>query len=264
MPPARLYLRHPEFKVMARETKIGCCGFPVARDKYFKNFGVVEIQSTFYHPPEDALVQRWRDEAPPEFEYTMKAWQLITHDPSSPTYKKLKMEIPSSIAKNFGSFKPTDEVFAAWERTRGVAEILKARIIVFQCPASFVPSSGNKRNLEAFFSQIKRQGLIMAWEPRGGWEESDVKAICKDLHLLHVVDPFKASRVHGGRGYFRLHGAGRSRHKYKYTEKDLSRLKTLAAKFAGSYILFNNVHMLDNSQELKRILGEVRRASARA
>jgi uncharacterized protein YecE (DUF72 family) len=250
---------HPEFRQMALKTKIGCCGFPVARDKYFNDFGVVEIQSTFYHPPEDALVQKWRDEAPQTFEFTLRAWQLITHDPKSPTYKKLRMEIPASIAKNFGSFKPTAEVFAAWERTRGIAEILKARVIVFQCPNNFVPSSGNKRNLEAFFSQIKRQGLIMAWEPRGQWEESDVKAMCKDLQLLHVVDPFKASRVHGGRGYYRLHGIDGYKYKYNYKGKDLARLQKLATKFAGSYVLFNNVHMLNNANALKKMVSSAAR-----
>lgn len=240
---------------MALKTKIGCCGFPVARKTYFNDFGVVEVQSTFYHPPEDAVIKKWRDEAPADFEFTIKAWQLITHDPKSPTYSKLKMDIPASIASNFGSFKPTPEVLAAWERTKGVAEILKARIIVFQCPPTFVPSSGNKRNLEAFFSQIKRLGLIMAWEPRGQWEPSDVKAICKDLQLIHVVDPFKAERVHGGRGYFRLHGIDGYNYKYKYKEKDLSELQKLATRFAGSYILFNNVHMLDDAQALKNMLG---------
>jgi len=239
---------------MARETKIGCCGFPVARDEYFSKYKVVELQSTFYHPPEEAVLRRWREEAPPDFEFSLRAWQLITHDPHSPTYGRLKMEIPPAIEKNFGAFKPTEEVFAAWERTRVVAEILKARLIIFQTPSSFVPSSGNKRNLEAFFSYIKREGLIMAWEPRGKWDESDVRATCKDLHLLHVVDPFKAPRVHKGRGYFRLHGAGPSGHKYKYTEKDLLKVKNLVTRYPGSYILFNNTHMLEDSEELMGML----------
>jgi len=32
--------------------RIGCCGFPIARNKYYKTFPVVEVQRTFYQPPE--------------------------------------------------------------------------------------------------------------------------------------------------------------------------------------------------------------------
>lgn len=41
---------------MNAKIKIGCCGFPVSRERYFRDFGVVEIHETFYQPPDhDAL-----------------------------------------------------------------------------------------------------------------------------------------------------------------------------------------------------------------
>jgi len=55
---------------------------------------VVEVQQTFYQIPRIATGKRWREEAPPDFEFTMKAWQLITHEPSSPTYRRLRTVIP--------------------------------------------------------------------------------------------------------------------------------------------------------------------------
>ena len=30
------------------DTKVGCCGFPVVRGRYYETFGVVELQQTFY------------------------------------------------------------------------------------------------------------------------------------------------------------------------------------------------------------------------
>ena len=87
--------------------KIGYCGFPVGKKKYFEAFKVVEIPQTFYQPPSVALAQKWERESPGNFEYTMKAWQLITHEPKSPTYKTLKTAIPKAKEKNYGSFKPT-------------------------------------------------------------------------------------------------------------------------------------------------------------
>lgn len=53
---------------------VGCCGFPVNKKEYFKNFEVVEIQQTFYQPPEKIeTIKKWREEAPSNFEYTLKA-----------------------------------------------------------------------------------------------------------------------------------------------------------------------------------------------
>jgi len=57
---------------------IGCCGFQVSRQKYFKEFQLVEIQNTFYKLPWLETAVKWREQAPVDFEYTMKAWQGIT------------------------------------------------------------------------------------------------------------------------------------------------------------------------------------------
>lgn len=125
--------------------RIGCCGFPVSRKRYYSTFDVVEVQKTFYEPPQLKTVQRWRDSAPEGFEFTLKAWQLITHTPKSPTYRRLRTPVPAGREGNFGSFKPTDEVFEAWRRTREIATLLRTRVVVFQCPASFAPTDGNKK-----------------------------------------------------------------------------------------------------------------------
>lgn len=142
-----------------------------------------------------------------------------------PHLTRLKIKILPSKEKAYGSFKPTDEVFSAWERTKEVAGTLKARVIVFQSPASFEPTSENKKNLKRFFSSIERDRFIFTWEPRGRWEERDIKGFCQELDLIHCVDPFKAKPTYGKILYLRLHGIGGYR--YKYTEEDLKILKGL-------------------------------------
>src|SRR4051812_5923266 len=64
---------------MSVSMKLGMCGFTVARSTYFRQFPVVEVQQTFYDPPSDTVFERWRADAPAGFEFTMKAWQAITH-----------------------------------------------------------------------------------------------------------------------------------------------------------------------------------------
>lgn len=236
--------------------RIGCCGFPVAKAKYFKAFKVVELQHTFYQPPEDSVIKKWREESPADFEYTLKAWQLITHEPKSPTYKRLKIRIPPSKEKNYGSFKPTDEVFLAWERTKEIAEILRARVIIFQCPPSFIPVKENKENMKRFFTSIEKEEFILAWEPRGKWDDREIIAVCKEFNLIHVVDPFKTLPVYGKICYHRLHGI--EGYKYKYTEEDLIRLEKLIKKelenVTDIYCMFNNVYMYEDAFAFKRLL----------
>jgi uncharacterized protein YecE (DUF72 family) len=240
---------------MGYQERIGCCGFPVSKAKYFEAFKVVELQQTFYQPPELSLIEKWLKESPDCFEYTLKAWQLITHEPKSPTYRKLKIKIPTSKEKNYGSFKPTDEVFSAWERIREIAEILDVRIIVFQCPPSFRPTKENKQNLKKFFSSIKGKQSIFAWEPRGEWCEKEIKTICEEMDLVHVVDPLQAVSVYGRVRYYRLHGIGSYR--YKYTTGDLEKLKGYAG-YMHTYFMFNNVYMYENALAFKRLLKSVR------
>ena len=70
--------------------RIGLCGFTMAMEDYALHFPVVEVQHTFYEPPRNEVMQRWRAVTPPRLEYTMKVWQLVTHSASSPTYRRMK------------------------------------------------------------------------------------------------------------------------------------------------------------------------------
>lgn len=65
--------------------KIGLCGSTMAMERYPLHFPVVEVQQTFYEPPSELLLRRWVAAMPPGFEFTLKAWQLITHASKSPT-----------------------------------------------------------------------------------------------------------------------------------------------------------------------------------
>ena len=241
-----------EFCVIFMEMKIGCCGFLVSREKYYINFEIKEIQQTFYHPPKEKTVEKRREESPPGFEFTLKAWQLITHPPSSPTYRRLKLVIPETNKENYGFFKPTEEGFQAWEKAEKLAQILKAKIIIFQCPASFQPTSENKKNLEKFFKTIKRKDYVLVWDPRGKWNRKEILALCEKLDLLPCVEPFNNEPFPGKIGYFRLHG--KTGYRYKYTDADLKELKAKAKGFDLVYFMFNNVYMFKDALRFRKMI----------
>ncbi len=235
------------------EFKIGCCGFPQARQTYHKTLPLVEIQKTFFQLPRVKTCQKWRHEAPPHFEFTLKAWQLITHRPSSPTYRHLTQPIPEDLKDAYGSFKPSPENFKAWQETLEVVKALEAEIVVFESPTSFGPGPKNISHMREFFNTIERNGLQLAWEPRGHWTPEEAGQICRDLDLLHVVDPFQGREKAGSIIYWRLHGIGSYRH--RYTDKELVKLASMLrkSKKKKAYILFNNVFMWEDSQRFLEI-----------
>ena len=188
------------------DVKAGCCGFPKARNLYYKSFKLVEIQQTFYQPPKLKTIERWRMEAGHDFEFALKAWQLITHESKSPTYRRLTVSWPEKKLDLCGFFKPTNEAHWAWMQTIEVAMALQARIIVFQTPPSFQPSAANKENLRKFFKEVNRGGFFLVWEPRGLWRGGEVQELCRELNLTHGFDPFKTDPSFGKIPYFRIHG----------------------------------------------------------
>jgi len=232
--------------------RIGCCGFPTARSKYYARFSLVEVQETFYRPPRLETVLQWRQQAPADFEFTLKAWQLITHEPRSPTYRKAGLQIMAEQAGRYGFFRPTEEVHMAWATTLQMARTLHTRIVVFQCPPSFTPTAEHVADLTRFFSSIQRDHLLLAWEPRGEWEDELVAHLCQDLDLIHCVDPFRRLPLHGEPAYFRLHGIGGYR--YLYTEDDLAWLLNTCRQRQEVYCLFNNVQMWTSAQQFQTLL----------
>ena len=234
------------------DVKAGCCGFPINRRKYYAAFRVVEVQQTFYQPPLAQTGARWRADAPPDFEFTVKAWQLITHDPSSPTYRRLRQPIPPAWLDRYGSFRPTEEVRAAWATTAEVARALGARTVVFQCPPRFTPTEEHVTWLRQFFAGVPRDGFLLAWEPRGEWPRGLVAGLCMELDLVHVVDPLREDTLSKGMRYFRLHGL--TGYRYLHTEEDLKGIAQHLAPDAPNYVLFNNLFMGEDAKRFQALL----------
>lgn len=246
--------------MMGEDLKIGCCGFAGGLNAYFSKFNLVEVQHTFYYPPRESTLSGWREKAPVGFEFVLKAWQAITHPPTSLTWKKCPENKRPKWFKQVGGFRPTKAVFQAWNDILSWSKILESRVVVFQTPPSFKPTNQNISNVENFFSSIERGGLTLCWEPRGEWldDANKLKAIFYKLDIVHVVDPFWDRPVSSASlNYFRLHGLGRRyNYAYNYNEQDLMRLKSIVEEYmhAGqTYVLFNNINMLDSALAFKAL-----------
>ena len=234
---------------MKLEKRVGLCGFSMAMARY--PFRVVEVQSTFYEPPKDRVMEKW----PRSVEYTMKVWQLVTHPPTSPTYRRVRT--PLLARERPGYFRHSAAVERGWQRSLECAKLLSATALLFQCPRSFRPERGHVRALTRFFERIERPRARLLWEPRGPeWvaQRDLALALCRDLALVHVVDPFVTPPQPRHPVYWRLHGIGGARHSYSAKElRELKRLLEEAQPRGTAYIMFNNLPRVGDAKRFLKL-----------
>lgn len=213
--------------------KVGCCGFPVSMKRYFKNYALVELNRTFYEYPRLETLKDWRDKAPENFEFTVKANQDISH--------KSRMKADEASLK-------------AFETMKRICKTLKAKILLIQTPGSFRPDKLS--DAENFFKSINREDMVLAWETRGSeWEKPEVyeklRQVLSNLNIVHVTDPFRVLPAYTNRiAYFRLNGLGPQLYYYQYSDGELRILKSLVTPFENCgktvYVLFNNLSMFED------------------
>jgi uncharacterized protein YecE (DUF72 family) len=243
--------------------KVGLCGYTMAAARYPSYFPVVEVQQTFYQPPAPAVIERWRVQMPASFEFTIKAWMLVTHLAKSPTYRRLRRTLTAREATEAGAFQPTAIVDEGWQTSLAAARQLRATAILFQTPASFLPTESSFANMRSFFTRIARPARTrLLFEPRGpAWTGDVVRPLVEELGLVHVVDPFVHTTVSRDLTYFRLHGISGSRH--VYSDAELHQLAAMVPAHGDTYVMFNNIPRIRDAERFKAILAEAHAAQVR-
>ena len=232
--------------------RIGVCGFCLPQAELFQRFKLLEVQQTFYWPPQLKTVERWRRDAPADFEFTLKAFQAITHSGFSPTYRRARFSADQK--RECGSFRDTQIVRDAWTTTFNLAKALEATIAVFQCPPKFAATEENIGQLRRFFHWAPRSSLRFAWEPRHAtWTDELVADLCRELDLVQAGDPFERPTLVGSPQYFRLHGRilGNFAYEYDkpYTNQELEEIAS-RCESQPTYCVFNNKQMADDAERL--------------
>ncbi len=238
--------------------KVGTCGFSKGMQKHFSSLDSVEIQQTFYRIIREKTLRKWREKAPESFEFTIKAFQGVTHPASSPTWRRANIQVLKG--EEVGLLRPTSSVFKFWEITLDEAKILGAKVIVIQLPKSFKDSEESWENAEEFFSKIDRGDFEIAVELRG-WKPERAEDFCRKFEVIMCVDPLVCPLAYSpsGLGYFRLHGryeSGRIVYRHKYSDEELRKIlhNVLSNNFEENYVMFNNVWMFEDALRFKEML----------
>jgi uncharacterized protein YecE (DUF72 family) len=130
---------------------------PEARLRYYaEQFPLVEVDSTYYTPPNERNSELWAARTPDYFRFNVKAFSLLTQHPTRPAalYKDLREQLPEEVAGKRNLYpkdvedKVVDEV---WERFLSALEPLheagKLGAILFQFPEWFTIRRSNKQYL---------------------------------------------------------------------------------------------------------------------
>jgi uncharacterized protein YecE (DUF72 family) len=251
---------------VGRRVWVGCCGLPVARERYDAELSVAELNSPFYRLPSVATARRWRDELCAGRIRCMKVWQAVTHPASSPTYRRLGEDLPGDLGR-YGLLQPTEEVRGAWQRTLEVAQALRPRFLVLQLPPAFAPTRQAKERLAQALACMSRDvapvGAEIVWEVRGSWTLADVEEVAQWAPGAPVADPLAypqaMPRTPRGAVYARLHGrreGGRIVYGHAYQAEELDRLEAWVDKALGEgaaqvYLLFNNRTMWEDALRME-------------
>jgi uncharacterized protein YecE (DUF72 family) len=221
---------------------------------YSQFFNTVEINSSFYRPPNQYAAKAWATKVPDDFRFTIKLWQKFTHP---------KMFEQATGQKSFVS----EEDFLTFAEGIGpIAAAGKLGAILAQFPTSFRPDEATVEYLEDLIRRLRGSGLPLAVELRHReWTESEeTSAIRKlleeqDVAWVMIDEPrFKTSIRHvpltADLGYFRFHGRNyqnwwkhgetEDRYNYLYTPEEQKHLaedvREVAAHTHETYAFYNN------------------------
>ena len=118
---------------------------------YAKQFGVVEVDSTYYGPPAEQTARLWAQRTPDGFTFNIKAFSLLTGHPTkvSAIYKDLR---PETDKKNvYPGDLPPQAYEEVWSRFLGALDPLdeagKLGAVLFQFPPWFGIRKSNKEYL---------------------------------------------------------------------------------------------------------------------
>ena len=221
-------------------------GMPVRLwfEHYAATFDTVELNTSFYHLPKPETFTKWRDQAPEDFRYSVKASRFITH------MKKLKdcaepLELLLSRARNLGE-------------TIGP--------ILYQLPPRW---AFDRERLEEFIALLP-QDLLHVFEFRErSWITEEVLSLLDGRGVSFCVHDMPGSATPrwaaGPIAYVRFHG-GEGKYWGRYSDEGLlgwtDWIVGQAAAGRDVWCYFNNdmfAHAIDDALTLRAMVKQAAR-----
>ena len=196
----------------------------------------MEVNSTFYQIPLLKEVEKWRRHVPPDFKFSVRAHQSITH-----LYK----------------LQPVEETFEAFERMNQICSTLDAEVMHLQVPPSFELTETSITNFHSLLSSVSLRKLRLALEIRGVRSSQlppELLKTMQEYNIVHCTDLSRAEMpaYESDMLYTRLFGKGKH-NVYQPTDEELVEIDKKASSGKSEKIVmsFHFVRMYKDAARLK-------------
>jgi uncharacterized protein YecE (DUF72 family) len=233
---------------------------------YSQFFNTVELNSSFYRPPDPGYVYNWAKKTPRGFLFAVKLWQKFTHPKM---YQEATGEAAVIEQKDVDIFKKCLEP---------LVKAGKMGALLAQFPPSFKNDGYGRQMLGALARTFGEYKVAVELRNRTWSDDANTAGLLRENGLAWVqIDEPKFSTsialevpVTADFAYFRFHGRnakdwwsgdGEQRYRYHYNEKEIGelaeRMKAAGEKTKMMFAFFNNhwqAYAPRNANDLKKAL----------
>jgi len=216
---------------------------------YSQFFNTVEVNSSFYRPPNPEYTYNWARRVPEDFLFTVKLWQKFTHPKM---YEEATGREAVISQQDVDVFNRSIEPLVRYD---------KLGSLLAQFPPSFKNEGHGQQVLAAVIRIFGEYRLAVELRHRSWSDDPNIARLLKENNVawVHIDEPkFKSSIAEelpttSDMAYFRFHGrnaemwwAGDSatRYKYLYSPGEITelseRVKSAAQETRLLFALFNN------------------------
>jgi uncharacterized protein YecE (DUF72 family) len=233
---------------------------------YSQFFDTVEINSSFYRPPNPGYVYNWARRVPQGFLFTVKLWQKFTHPKM---YKEATGEEASISQADVDEFNRSLEP---------LVKSGKLGALLAQFPPSFKNDDYGQQILGAVMNTFGQYPLAVELRHRSWSDDENTAKLLRENNVAWVqIDEPKFGTsvaqevpVTADMAYFRFHGRNakdwwtgdsETRYRYLYSSGEIAeltdRVKTAGEKVRMLFAFFNNHwqgYAPRNAADLKKAL----------
>jgi uncharacterized protein YecE (DUF72 family) len=236
---------------------------------YAERFPLVEVDSTYYTPPNERNSVLWAERSPPGFTFNVKAFSLLTQHPTKPgaIYKDLRPDTTKNIYLR--DLEP-GVVEQVWERFLAALAPLEAAgklgALLFQFPQWFPIGERNRRYILECARRCAPVPICVEFRNKT-WLSEDNQAetldflrayalpyVCVDMPQGHPSSVPPVLEATADLAVVRFHGHSDKwtsrdiydRFGYLYSEAELRewapKVRSLAGSAATTHVLLNNCY----------------------
>lgn len=216
---------------------------------YSQFFNAVEINSSFYRPPNPGYVYNWARRVPESFLFTVKLWQKFTHPKM---YEEATGDQASISQKDVDQFNHSIEPLARYG---------KLGALLAQFPPSFKNDSYGQQILSAVIRTFGQYRLAVELRHRSWSDDENTPKFLRENNVtwVQIDEPKFQSSVAvevpltSNMAYFRFHGRNaemwwqgdsETRYKYLYSPLEINELankvKATGEHTKLTFAFFNN------------------------